>query len=287
MANPQHILAGALLASIGFELVGQNSILPRLNQAVPSGGTAMRDSMLAGIGLILKLNSALGQLGVSTMCNFVHIVITDGQDTSSKASLEDTAAAFYTVGKTIPISRCRTIIIGIDLGQDEKTTKELVALRILGGENCELYDIGSVQMSDLFNRIQVNLGIIRQTGMAVVHTSSGQRAVMMATRDQAVAQVSRTSFAVVFNIDISGSMQGSRFGQVKKSIAEFLSRTPPDDLVAAICFNNQVSLLGQQAQPPPKAPARVAPAPAARYTRPVPAKRYTPVAKSHSCCSLL
>ena len=68
-------------------------MMSRLNAIEPSGGTAMRDSLLAGTGLVLKLNQALMQLGEAEHWNFVHIIITDGQDTSSKASLEDTAAA--------------------------------------------------------------------------------------------------------------------------------------------------------------------------------------------------
>ena len=172
--------AAMLLASLGFQTVGTSGILAGLNGITPDGGTAMRDSMLLGIGLILKLNEALGQLGVAQIWNFVHILITDGQDTSSKASIEDTAKALYLVGQTIPVSRCKTIIIGIDLGENVQATAELMALNRIGGENCELHEINSVEISSLFNRIQVSLGIRRETGVGVIQSSSGQRAVVMA-----------------------------------------------------------------------------------------------------------
>lgn len=199
--------------------------MSRLNAITPNGGTAMRDSLLAGISLILKLNDALMQIGEEERWNFVHILITDGQDTGSEASLEEAAKAMYVVGRTIPVSRCKTIIIGIDLENSPQATAELVVLNQLGGENCELHEIGSVNISDLFDRIQIGLGISRQTGVGLIQSPTGQRALVISQRNQPFMRVSRTSFAVVFNIDISGSMCGSRYQQVKQSVAHFLSNT--------------------------------------------------------------
>jgi Mg-chelatase subunit ChlD len=203
----------------------------------------MRDSLMAGTSLILKLNQGLMLAGQAETWNFVHILITDGEDTGSKASLEQAAAVMHMVGQRIPVSRCRTIIIGIDLAQDRKAREELTALQRLGGESCELHEIGSVEISSLFNRIQVSLGLVQQTGIGVVQSRSGAQAVVISQRIQPVMQVSRASFAVVFNIDISGSMAGSRFERVKQSVAQFLANTPATDLVAGICFNQEVKLL--------------------------------------------
>lgn len=38
---------------------------------------------------MLQLNTLVHKLGMGGLWNFVHIVITDGQDTSSKASLKE------------------------------------------------------------------------------------------------------------------------------------------------------------------------------------------------------
>jgi len=236
-------LAAALLSQLGFETVGSNTVMARLNSITPSGGTVMRDALLAGVSLILNLNSALMQIGEAERWNFVHILITDGQDSGSKSTLEDAAGAMYLIGQTIPVSRCKTIIIGIDLENSPQAAAELVIVSRIGGENCQIYEIGSVNISDLFNRIQVELGMTRQTGVGLVQTASGQRAVVVAQHDQAVMRVSRTSFAVVFNIDISGSMKGSRYQRVKESVAHFLANTPADDLVAGLCFNSSVMML--------------------------------------------
>ena len=245
MAQDTSEVAARLMFSTGFQFVGNNDLLAKLQAITPNGRTAMRDSLLAGISLILKLNNALQELSLAETWNFVHIVITDGQDTASRASLEETAKAMLIVGQAIPVSRCKTIIIGIDLGEDRNATAELLALKHFGGENCEMYQIESVNIAGLFERIQVNLGILRETQVGVAQSSTGEKAIIITQRDQAVMQIKRTSFAVVFNIDISGSMkENGRYERVKESVAQFLQKCPSDDLVSGICFSDSVVLLG-------------------------------------------
>jgi hypothetical protein len=238
-------VAAVLMVATGFEAVGNNNLLAKLQAITPDGRTAMRDSLLAGISLILKLNTALQELRVAETWNFVHIVITDGQDTASRASLQDTAKAMRIVGRVIPVSRCKTIIIGVDLEKDRKAAAGLLALKEFGGENCEKYEIELVNIAELFDRIQVNLGTLRETRVGVAQSPTGEQAIIITQRDQAVMQVSRTSFAIVFNIDISGSMrENGRYERVKESVEHFLQKCPPDDLVSGICFSNSVVLLG-------------------------------------------
>jgi Mg-chelatase subunit ChlD len=280
MAQDTSEIAAALMVATGFQLVGNNDLLAKLQAIVPNGRTAMRDSLLAGISLILKLNTALQELSLAETWNFVHIVITDGQDTASRASLQDTAKAMLMVGQAIPVSRCKTIIIGIDLGEDRQATAELVALRQFGGENCEIYEIGAVDIAGLFDRIQVSLGVMRETRVGVAQSPTGERAVVIARREQAVMQVSRTSFAIVFNIDISGSMrENGRYERVKRSVAQFLQKCPSDDLVSGICFSDTVTLLG---------PMQVNRAPAITYQPNSAASSYShqyqPQPSGDTCC---
>lgn len=279
MAQDSSFLAAALLAATGFQTVGNNDLLGRLQCIRPEGRTAMRDSLLAGISVILRLNDELQKLGHAENWNFVHILITDGQDTASKASLEQAASAMLMVGQRIPVSRCKTIIIGLDLEEDRRATAELVALRQFGGENCQIFEIGAVKIDELFDRIQVNLGVMRETAIGVAQSPTGQRAVMVAQRDRAVMQVSRTSFAVVFNIDISGSMQeNGRYERVKRSVAQFLAKSPDDDLVAGICFNDSVMLLGQMQ-------ARAQPALTFENSSPARQQYYQNQSGGQCCCS--
>lgn len=239
-------LASALLSALGFQRVGSNTVLSRLDCIEPDGSTVMRDSLLAGTLLILKLGQALTQIGEADRWNFVHILITDGMDTDSKATLAETAAAMLDVGRFISVARCRTVIIGIDLASNPEAVASLLLLRTFGLQNCEIHNIESVAISDLFERIQVDLGIVRRTEIGVIQSEAGVETLVVAQQDQAVLHLSRTSFAVVFNIDVSGSMaQNGRYERVKRSIAQFLTATPADDLVAGICFSDSVMSLAQ------------------------------------------
>ena len=50
------LLTGGLMEVVGFEGAKQSKIVQKLRQMKPSGGTAMRDALLTGIGIILELN---------------------------------------------------------------------------------------------------------------------------------------------------------------------------------------------------------------------------------------
>lgn len=50
------LLCGALLSSLGFQNAEKTTIPAILKRICPKGGTAMRDSLIAGCQLMLKLN---------------------------------------------------------------------------------------------------------------------------------------------------------------------------------------------------------------------------------------
>jgi Mg-chelatase subunit ChlD len=48
---------------------------------------------------------------------------------------------------------------------------------------------------------------------------------------------------VLFNLDMSGSMDGSRWTRVKNSVSSFLRYMAPSDLVGAVCFNESPRII--------------------------------------------
>jgi hypothetical protein len=72
--------------------------------------------------------------------HFVHILITDGQDTSLQQTLQQAAYAM-SVSVRFPVSRCKTEIIEIDLEENPQATAELMLLDQLGLENCRVSEI--------------------------------------------------------------------------------------------------------------------------------------------------
>lgn len=255
---------GLLMAELGYEPVEKNTIMPKLNNLSPSGGTALRDSVAFGVSLILKLNQALSELGTSEIWNFVHIVITDGDDTSSKTKPEELAALFYLVNQTIPTSRCSTSYVGIELSQ--KAAAELTVISMFGGDSCNAYQASNVNLNQIFDRISLNVGIVRQVGMVGVSNGS-QNALIVQQRSTPVVQVRRNRFAVLLNLDFSGSMGGQRWNSLKNSVSMFLRNLQQGDLVCCCLFNDKVQMLNRMQTSQPK--------PAITYTQPKPSSNYS------------
>lgn len=239
MSEQQALLAAAFFNKEGYEPAKQSNILQALEQINPWGDTAMLSSMLACLNRIMRLNGVLGQIGLQNSFNFLHIVITDGVDNESRASIEQVGSVLMLIGAKLPVDRCKTIIIGIDLDEDPECRAQLDALNMLGGENCQKYDVDSVQMGQVFDGIKVSLGIQRQTSMAVVQ-QGGQTGMMFTQTARPVISVQRPNFAVLFNLDISGSMSGTRWNRVKASVSSFMSSLSETDLVSCVCFNGDV-----------------------------------------------
>ena len=62
---------------------------------------------------MLKLSKLLHDSGVSSNTNFVHIILTDGSDNKSKASLSTSLGLMKTIGEEINVKMLKVIIIGV------------------------------------------------------------------------------------------------------------------------------------------------------------------------------
>lgn len=240
MSSPaQALIAASIFAKEGYIPAGQSPLLSQLDQIEPFGDTAMLSSMKACLDRIMRVNSVLAEIDLGNAFNFVHIVITDGVDNQSTATIQDVAGLFMAIGQMLPVERCKTYIIGIDLDQDPRCRAQLDLLDQVGGENCEKYDIESVEIEQVFARISVSLGVQRQVSMALV-AGPGGAGLLVQQRARSVLAISRNNFAVLFNLDISGSMSGQRWARVKSSVRSFMGGLSHSDLVSCVCFNGEV-----------------------------------------------
>ena len=231
-----------MFASLGFEGVSKSTVMTRLNRISPYGETALRDSIRQGVGLILKLNTFLDEIGSSGAFNFVHIVITDGVDTVSNTSLNDLAVLFALINRGIPTERCMTVFIGIDLSS--QALAQLAVLSALGGDNCQMYNVNNVNLGEIFQRITATLGVQRQVSMGVA-SMGGMTAMRIQTTNRPVLNIVRRNFAVMLNLDLSSSMQGNRYNSLKNSVGNFMRNLDPNDLVSCLVFSDKVQLLNQ------------------------------------------
>ncbi|KAL4482800.1 hypothetical protein ABPG72_022360 [Tetrahymena utriculariae] len=212
-----------------------------LSSVKPEGSTSLRDSIAKGISRILQMNGELDKYGIKDR-HFLHIIITDGQDNNSEVTVEQLGILMLILGQTIPKQMITNHFIGIDLEKNSKDAAELLALSILGGDTSDIHLAEGKSMNDIFNRIQAKCGIITQTSLQALQVGD-IGVVGLQQRQRGFISLSIKKFIVLFNLDISGSMVGTRWNQLRKCITQFTERLTSQDLVSVILFNDAVTFL--------------------------------------------
>ena len=109
----QGLLSALILQELGFEDAEDTSVSSILSNIYPQGGTAMRDSLIAGCQLMIKLYEMLQKTGTASNWNFAHVILTDGEDQHSKANLETTIQILALIGQKLNVKVLKIIIIGV------------------------------------------------------------------------------------------------------------------------------------------------------------------------------
>ncbi|EAR84127.2 von willebrand factor type A domain protein (macronuclear) [Tetrahymena thermophila SB210] len=219
-----------------------NNLTASLSKVNPNGSTRLRDSITGGIATILKMNGDLITNYGVTDRHFLHIIITDGEDTSSKNSLEDLGQLMRVLGQKIPKQMISNHFIGIDMNRNSKEAAELLALSILGGDTSYFHLASSQSIKEIFNRIQAQCGIITQFNLQALLTNNAGF-LRYQERQRGFINLSVKKFIVIFNLDISGSMSGPRWNQLRTCISQFTQRLTQQDLIAVILFNDKITPL--------------------------------------------
>ena len=96
----------AVVEQAGFCAATNNNrlaVIKRLLQIQPKGLTALRDAVILGVVHMLKVKQMLIELELLKH-KFIHIVLTDGDDTSSKNSTQDIKGFFTKLGNNLGIN---------------------------------------------------------------------------------------------------------------------------------------------------------------------------------------
>jgi len=234
----------ALLASVvliekaGFDLASQencDNIIAKLKTVKCENRTLLRDGICIGISHLLKLKAVLLRLKAFADYKFIHIVLTDGEDTGSTTTVAELKQLFTILNKEIG-DACKTFFIGIQL--DTQGTKELKEIVSLAGDAAEFHRCDDVGISDIFNRIQLQL--VRRQEVAVI---GNEQMAIVATRQNYGLQLAVNHYLVLFTLDTSGSMAGARWKQVVASVTAFLQSMPSRDIFGILLFNDKIRIV--------------------------------------------
>lgn len=239
---PPQVSHAAIISSIksstGFSSPSESQIIPKLKRILPFNGTALKDSMIIGIDKLIELNRTLASFNPQHPMNFLHIIITDGADNCSTNQFTSVVTAIENQRNQLG-SRCKTVIIGIDLDRIPVGRAQLKLIEA-AFEDVSVYDINVVDLSNILDRIRLEINLVAEHISIEAQHPSGAMIEAQAAQVVASGRISRQKYAVLFNLDMSYSMLDSRWSKLVKSIEDFFIHLCEQDLVNAQLFNDRV-----------------------------------------------
>lgn len=239
MQNFESFLKAGLSASafqrLNFYPNSQSNMLSQLRATKPSGKTSLYDAVLVGMKRLLELHRLLTALQTSSIWNFVHIIVTDGEDTSSQQKLKDLLALMGIIGMTLQKTVLKTWFIGVDVESNKQALNDLMALSAIGGENSDFMSISNLEIGKVFEKLKIQLGMGKKIDMV-------QAGNVMAIQQRNVIQINmkQERYVVLFTLDTSGSMEGKKWSKLIEGVGSFLKGLSAEDLVACTTFNEKV-----------------------------------------------
>lgn len=233
-------LSAAAFERLNFFPNKQSNLLANLKATRPSASTSLYDAVFVGIKRLLELYSLLSKLQTNSIWNFVHIIVTDGEDTSSKTQMKDLLGMLMFIGMTLQKAVLKTWFIGC-LDSNKKAEQDLKMLSAVGGDNSDFMNITELEINKVFEKIKIELGISKGVNMV-----KAGNVLAIAQKNMLHINVKKERYVVLFTLDKSESMLGSKWSKLCQGVENFMKGLDENDLVGCTLFNDQVSILGNE-----------------------------------------
>jgi len=119
--------------------------------------------------------------------------------------------------------------------------QELQSIAYYGGDNISFYNVADIDITNIFDRIQIEIGI-RDRAALIANENT---AVVITQRNYEVG-LRLQKFIMLFTLDISGSMSGSRWNSVTEAVRNFCNNTVDSDIFGVMLFNDKAQFLNFQ-----------------------------------------
>lgn len=130
-----------------------------------------------------------------------------------------------TLRNDLNIRDLKIIILGVEI--EEAYAKSIRKLVGVAGIHGEYHDINHTGLHEMFHRIREDAGMHNRTP----------------SLDNADSQPQAENYAVLFTLDISGSMQGKKWDVTRHATVDFIHHLESKDVVSAIIFNETPHLV--------------------------------------------
>lgn len=121
----------------------------------------MRDALLYGNNLMMQLHAILERDATANNWFFMHILITDGHDTDSNATIQQTYQALSMLRADMNVRDLKIVILGVDI--EYNYANALRNLVSAAGIHGEYHDITHTDIREMFHRIRNDAGMLNRT----------------------------------------------------------------------------------------------------------------------------
>ena len=234
-------LSAATFENLNFFPNSESNLLAQLRATIPNGTTSLYDAIFVGIKRLLELYAILTKFQTSSIWNFVHIIVTDGEDTNSKNELKELLGMMMFIGVTLQKAILKTWFIGVDIDSNKQAQKDIMVLSAVGGDNLDFMNISNLEISKVFEKIKVELGMSKQINM--IKTGN---VIAVAQKNVMQINVKKERYVVLFTLDKSGSMEGSKWTKLCQGVESFMKGLDDQDLIGCTTFNSEVMILDNE-----------------------------------------
>ncbi len=94
----------AIIAAVktGFQPKSRSTTMDEINRFSPNGGTAMRDAVAMGVFKMIALQSLFVRADLFGVYQFVHVILTDGEDNQSKIPTYELSGLLTELNENLP-----------------------------------------------------------------------------------------------------------------------------------------------------------------------------------------
>lgn len=199
------------IRELGFES-SIESLLPIMIPKVSSAGGkgVLRDTTLFGIRMLLELKGWMLQLDPANSWNYIHIILTSGEDTGSIASLDEINSVIQILNEHFEPGKCKTIFIGIDMANDSPNFMDIKSMVSSAGRDFEIFNVSSINFEPAFSKIQKSVNKSRKGN----------------------------NCAWLFSLDVNESLSDMSWQKIKGSLSTSLKSWYSYDLIGGAIFSN-------------------------------------------------
>jgi Mg-chelatase subunit ChlD len=182
----------------------------------------------------MQLHGVLERESTANNWCFMHILITDGHDTDSNASIAQTYQALSLLRADMNVRDLKLVILGVDIEYEyAQSLRNLVGAAGIHGE---YHDITHTDITKMFHRIRTDAGMLQRPQINGLNNMA-----KLPLAQSLPLEVE--NYAVLFTLDISGSMSGHKWEVTRNATVDFIRYLGSNDLVSAIVFNDNPHLV--------------------------------------------